>query len=111
MATPARRSERPLSALPSVRARALAFLAIVVAGACGALIGFSFVELQCHGSCAAPETAGALVGGAGAAAGVAVVAVLTLRAMGEWKTIKEDRLAEMEERDGATSGNGFGPTA
>ena len=51
-----------LSALPSVRARALAFLAIVVAGACGALIGYSFVELQCHGACAVPESIGSVVG-------------------------------------------------
>jgi hypothetical protein len=87
-------SERPLSALPSVPARALAFLAILVAGIAGALIGYSFVKLQCHGACATPNGIGAVVGGGGAAAGVAVVAVLTLRAMGEWRTIKAERAAE-----------------
>src|SRR5579859_7295228 len=84
-------AERPLTALPSVRSRALAFAAILLAGLCGALIGYGFVGVQCHGRCATPEGLGAVVGGALAAAGVAVVAVLTLRAMGEWRTITEER--------------------
>ena len=91
-------SARPVSALPSVRARALAFGAILVAGLCGALIGYGFVGVQCTGTCTTDEGVGAVIGGAIAAAGVAVVAVLTLRAMGEWRTIKEDRaLAEAAE--------------
>jgi hypothetical protein len=80
---------RRVSALPSIQARALAFVAILVAGLCGALIGYGFVGVQCHGQCATPKGLGALTGGALAAAGVAVVAVLTLRAMGEWRTIKD----------------------
>ena len=84
--------DRPLSALPSPLARALAFIAIVVAGLCGALIGWSFVDLQCDGSCATPSGIGAIVGGVSAAVGVAVVAVLTLRAMGEWKRVDEGQL-------------------
>jgi hypothetical protein len=69
---------------------------------CGALIGYSFVSLQCHGSCATPNGVGALIGGAMAAGGVAVVAVLTLRAMGEWKTIKyKQALAEAGAADDA----------
>jgi hypothetical protein len=88
--------DRPLSALPSVRARVLAFLAIVVAGLAGGLIGYAFVKLQCHGSCSTPDGLGALTGAALAAGGVAVVAVLTLRAMGEWDTIKAERAAEAE---------------
>jgi hypothetical protein len=89
---------RPVSALPSIRARVLAFAAIIVAGISGGLIGYSFVDLQCHGRCATPEGLGALVGAAFAAGGVAVVAVLTLRAMGEWRTIKYERaLAERRE--------------
>ena len=83
---------RPLSALPSPLARGVAFAAIVVAGVCGALIGWSFVDLQCTGDCSTPSGIGAIVGGVIAAAGVAVVAVLTLRAMGEWKRLKEDEL-------------------
>jgi len=62
-----------------------------VAGVCGALIGYSFVSIQCHGSCSTPEGAGAIVGAVIAAIGVAVVAVLVLRAMGEWKTITQQR--------------------
>jgi hypothetical protein len=84
--------ERRLSALPSPFARAVACAALVVGGLCGALIGWSFVDLQCTGSCATPGGIGAVVGGTMAAVGVAVVAVLTLRAMGEWKRIKEDEL-------------------
>lgn len=76
--------ERPLSALPSRRARALAFAAILVAGLCGALIGSSFVSLQCESACATASGVAAIVGGLLAAGGVAVVAVLVLRAMGEW---------------------------
>ena len=89
--------ERPASALPSVPARAIAFVAILVAGVCGALIGYSFVHLQCTGNCGTPSGVGALTGAATAAGGVAVVAVLTLRAMGEWKTIKEEREREAEQ--------------
>lgn len=84
--------ERPLSALPSPLARGLAFAAIVLAGLCGALIGWAFVDLQCTGDCSTPSGIGAIVGGLMAAVGVAVVAVLTLRAMGEWKRIKEEEL-------------------
>ena len=84
--------ERPLSALPSPLARALAFAAIIVAGLCGSLIGWAFVDLQCEGDCTTPGGIGALVGGLSAAIGVAVVAVLTLRAMSEWKRIKAEEL-------------------
>lgn len=76
-----------MSALPSRRARALAFLAILVAGGCGALIGSSFVGLQCD-DCDAATGAGALVGGLLAAGGVAIVSVLVLRAMGEWHRLE-----------------------
>jgi hypothetical protein len=65
----------------------------VVAGAAGAAIGGSVVNIECRGSCATPIGAGAVVGGAGAAGGTGVVAVLTLRAMGEWKRISEEDLA------------------
>lgn len=77
------------SALPSVRARILAFAAIAVAGGCGGLIGWAFVNLQCTGSCEVPKAIGALVGSLVTSVGVAVIAVLGLRAMGEWKRIQE----------------------
>lgn len=85
MSTP----ERPVSALPSPRARAAAFAAILVAGICGALIGWSVVDLQCSGDCGLAEGAATVVGGAIAAGGTAVVAVLTLRAMGEWHAVSD----------------------
>lgn len=79
-----------LSALPSVRARVLAFAAILVGGVCGAVIGWSFVGISCDGDCDTAGGAGAVAGAVVAAGGVAVVAVLVLRAMGEWKRIQED---------------------
>lgn len=80
------------SALPSVRARALAFAAIVVAGACGALIGWGIARVLWSASAAA-TLFGAVLGSAAAAGGVAVVAVLVLRAMGEWRRIQAGRTA------------------
>lgn len=79
--------DRPLSAIPSRRARALAFVAILVAGGSGALIGASFVALQCD-DCTTATGVAAVVGGLVAAGGVAVVAVLVLRAMGEWRRLQ-----------------------
>ena len=88
-------SSRPVSALPSVQARILAFAAIVVAGVCGGLIGFSAVKVGCQHNCATPEGVGGVIGAVMAAAGVAVIAVLVLRAMGEWRSIKEKRQLEL----------------
>ena len=75
--------------MPSPTARALAFVAIVVAGVAGGLIGWSFVDIQCTGNCGTASGVGAVIAGTMAAAGVAVVAVLALRAMGEWRSIQE----------------------
>ena len=83
--------QRPISALPSPVARALAFAAIVVSGVVGGLIGYGFVDLQCDGACGTPNGIGALVGGLLAAGGVAIVSVLTLRAMGEWRRIQSEQ--------------------
>lgn len=77
------------SALPSGRARALAAIAILVGGACGAMIGYSFAELQCTGDCTVWKGTGLIVGALIASVGVAIVAVLTLRAMDEWQTTTE----------------------
>jgi hypothetical protein len=73
------------TALPSVPARAVAFAVILVAGLCGGLIGRALVQVQCSGSCSTASAVGALAGALTAAGGVAVVAVLVLRAMGEWR--------------------------
>ena len=84
----------PMSALPSAGARALAFGAILVAGACGALIGFAIVDLETDGN-GLLSGIGAIVGGIVAAAGVAVIAVLVLRAMGEWRAQQEREAEEL----------------
>lgn len=73
------------TALPGVRARVIAFAVIMLAGLCGLLIGSSLVRLLCRGDCATATGLGGLVGAVLAALGVAVVSVLVLRAMGEWK--------------------------
>lgn len=87
------------TALPSVTARLLAFMAILLGGACGGLIGYSVADLQCgtdeqrtasepapdDEDCSAIEGAGALVGAVTGAGGVAVISVLVLRAMAEWR--------------------------
>ncbi|MEO7555063.1 MAG: hypothetical protein ABIV94_00490 [Acidimicrobiales bacterium] len=76
------------TALPSVGARVVAFLAILVGGACGAVIGFALADIGTDGATSTTKALGALGGGVFGAVGVAVVAVLALRAMGEWHTIQ-----------------------
>jgi len=76
------------SAVPSVGARVVAFVSILVSGACGALIGYALVDIQSEGASSTAKALGGLAGGVVGAFGVAVVAVLALRAMGEWKTIQ-----------------------
>jgi hypothetical protein len=78
------------SAAPPRTARIVAFLSIVAAGAAGGFIGYAVTDLQCGKDCnAAVPGAGGLIGAVAAAVGVAVVAVLALRAMAEWATIRE----------------------
>ncbi len=72
-----------------MRARALAFAAIAIGGGCGGLIGWAFVNLQCSGACEVPKAIGAVSGSLIASVGVAVIAVLGLRAMGEWKRLQD----------------------
>ena len=79
------------SALPSPAARVLAFVAILVGGLCGGLIGWAFVDLQCEGDCGVAAGLTGLAGAVIGAGGVAVVAVLALRAMGEWRTIEHNQ--------------------
>jgi hypothetical protein len=81
--------EQPLSALPSPAARAAAFAAICLAGLAGALIGFSLVELQCDGDCGLSQGLGIFFGAVVAAGGMSIVAVLVLRALGEWRELQD----------------------
>ncbi len=73
------------SALPGRRARAVATAAILLAGACGGLIGYALVDVSCSGDCGWQLGVGTFLGSVACAAGVAVVASLTLRAMSEWR--------------------------
>ena len=77
------------SALPPAGARALAMVAIVVAGVCGGLIGYKVAQLALTGEGDLIPGLIGLAGAAFAAGGVAIVSVLVLRAMGEWRTIVE----------------------
>jgi hypothetical protein len=63
----------------------VAFLAVVAAGLCGAAIGYGLVDIDCEGDCGTARGMGAVVGGVTGAAGVAIVAVLVLRALAEWR--------------------------
>ena len=85
--------QRPLSAIPPVAARAIAFVVILLGGLAGGLIGFALVDLQCQGDCAVPEGIGLLIGALTCAGGMAIVSVLALRAMGEWREISDRQQA------------------
>ena len=94
-------SEYAPSALPSTGARILAFVAILVAGLCGGLIGYAFVDMQTDGDSTAWAGIGGLVGAVIFAVGVGIVAVLAMRAMGEWRVIEHTR--KQTERRGPIS--------
>lgn len=88
----------PESQLPSVIARVVAFVSILVGGAAGGLIGYAFADLGgFEGASIGLLTVASAVVGAG---GVAVVAVLTLRAFGEWETIQRQGGRRNKDRSG-----------
>ena len=93
-----------VSALPSVGARVLAFLAILIGGTAGGFIGYAFIDLQVSGDASIWAGLGAIVGALIAAIGTAVVVVLTLRAMGEWRTIQAREQARIEAERAAGGG-------
>ncbi len=88
MAAPDAPDSRPLSALPSPAARIAAFVSILIGGFAGGVIGYTLVELQCEGECGLPLGIGVFVGAVVAAGGMSIVAVLVLRALGEWREIE-----------------------
>jgi hypothetical protein len=88
MSTPSNDVE-PLSALPSVGVRVAAFVAVCLSGLAGALIGYSLAALQCEGDCGLAKGIGLLIGALIAAGGMAVVAVLVMRAIGEWREVSD----------------------
>ncbi len=83
--------DRPLSAIPSPAARVAAFVAILLGGAAGGLIGYTLVDVQCDGDCGFPLGLGVFIGAVVAAAGMSIVAVLVLRAQGEWRMVQADQ--------------------
>lgn len=85
--------ERPLSALPSPLARGVAFAGILLGGLAGALIGYALVAVQCDGDCGLAIGLGLFAGAVFAAVGMAIVAVLALRAMGEWNELRDREAA------------------
>ena len=86
------------SAAPSNLARRLAFASIVVGGVCGGLIGFAFTDLQCNAGCTIWAGIGSVLGALVGSIGVGIVAVLTLRAMNEWESIKQKNPNEHPSR-------------
>ena len=63
----------------------IAYAAVVLAGLFGGAIGYGLVNVSRGGGTAASRALGALIGAAFAAIGTGVVAVLSLRAMAEWR--------------------------
>ena len=70
-------------------ARALAFIAILIGGLAGALIGYALVDVQTDNASGLLLGIGILLGAVLSAAGTAVVAVLVLRALGEWREMAD----------------------
>jgi len=63
---------------------------VFLGGLAGAVIGYSFATLQCSsGECTLSRGVFLWLGSLAGALGAAVVAVLTLRALGEWRTIRD----------------------
>ena len=75
----------PPDSSPSLLARVLAFSAVIVAGACGGLIGFAVMDLSCRDTCTTTAGLAGLGSAVVAAVGTGIVAVLTLRAAAEWR--------------------------
>ena len=70
-------------------ARALAFIAILIGGLAGALIGYALVDVQTDNASGLLLGLGIFFGSVLSAGGTAVVAVLVLRALGEWREIAD----------------------
>jgi hypothetical protein len=63
----------------------IAYAAVVLAGLFGGAIGYGLMNVSRTGGSAAGKAIGALIGAVVAAVGTGVVAVLSLRAMAEWR--------------------------
>lgn len=63
-------------------------MAIIIGGICGGLIGYGFMSLETDDDTVAAVVA--VVTAVAFAAGTAVIAVLGLRAMGEWRQLADE---------------------
>ena len=71
---------------PSRPIQVFSFVAILIGGLCGGLIGYAFTDLQCAEGCSDLAGISAIIGSLIGAGGVGVVSVLVLRAVTEWRT-------------------------
>lgn len=67
----------------------MAFVSILIGGLAGGLIGYALVDVQCDGDCGLPLGLGVFIGSVLSAGGTAIVAVLVLRALGEWREMSD----------------------
>lgn len=65
----------------------MAFVAILLGGTAGGLIGYALVDIQNSGDSAISLGFGLLVGAIISAGGTAIVSILVLRAVGEWRPV------------------------
>jgi len=82
-------SASSLSALPSVTARVIAFCSILLGGIAGGLLGYGLVDTQCDGACSVQTGSGMFICSLIGAGGTAIIAVLVLRAHGEWREVAD----------------------
>jgi hypothetical protein len=67
-----------------------AFVAILIGGACGALIGYGVMRVQYPSGHTFGKAVGTIVSALIVSTGIAVLSVLVLRAMGEWRAPRRD---------------------
>ena len=84
-------SSLSLSALPSVRARIMAYIAILLGGLAGGFLGYAVVDLQSDQPHGVAQGIGILVGSICMAGGMSIVSVLVLRALGEWREMADSQ--------------------
>ena len=84
-------SARParLSALPSVTARAVAFAVILLGGLIGGLLTYAVRKVMSGKASGMSIGLWTVVGAVGTAFGTGVLAILALRAMGEWRSLNQ----------------------
>ncbi len=83
---------QPIRAAPPAQARWLGFAAILLGGLLGGMIGWGTGDVL--GQTTSWAAIGALIGAVFGAAGVGVVATLTLRAMNEWNAVQHPEANE-----------------